>query len=85
MTYYIKFPGIAFDPEVSACILGEVSLNKFWPQNGWHHLHWLIDNHANQTQKTPGFFESIIIYDNYGKVVDLEKTLDKIQKLHMPK
>ena len=77
MTYYIKSPGVKFDPMISACQLGEVSLNKFWPQQGWEHLKWMMDNTSDEN------ISKIIILDGHGKEVELQDVLTKITALHM--
>jgi len=78
MTYFIKFPNVDFDPMMSSCILGEVSLNKFWPEQGWYHLHWLSENGM-----TDEYFSKIIIYDDNKNSVNILKILNEISKLHM--
>ena len=75
MTYYIKRHDLPFDAEASTSKLGEVSFDRFWPEQGWEYLQWLSEN------GTEILLEKAIITDSAGGNHKVEKFINYISGL----
>jgi len=78
--FYIKLKtSNKFDPDISEYQLGEISFNKFWPQNGYYALLKYIET-GNET-----VLNKIEIFDDKLAKYTIDSFLDKINGLYIAK